>query len=401
MPIYKYECITRSSETVLGRISAASTNAAIERLRKMNFTVIEIKQSRFDKLKRFVKNERPVKVGDLSLFSRQLASMIGSGIPVTRAIATIGKQTKNPSFRKALEAIAANVETGMNLTDSFSGYPHIFDDLYVNLIESGEIGGMLEASLLRISEQLQKDKKLQDNIKSATFYPKMVLTFAVMVLVGMLLFLVPTFKSMASNNEEIPGITKFVFFLSDSLRANWYWYIVGAVAIFSSFKVFAGSKTGKFIWDRSKVKIPIFGQIINKTIIARFSRTLATLLDGGIPVIQAMQSSGDTAGSTIVADKIREASFNVEQGNRISDELDKQNIFPGTVIHMIAVGEETGQLPELLERVAGFYEEEVETLSKTLSSVIEPLMLILVGFLVGGILISLYLPIFSAVSSNM
>lgn len=192
-----------------------------------------------------------------------------------------------------------------------------------------------------------------------------------------------------------------MFNLSDSLRAHWYWYIVGVIAIFALIKIFTGSVYGKKIWDRSKTKVPVFGQITKKTIIARFSRTLATLLDGGIPVIQALQSSGDTAGSVIVAEKVREASFNVEQGNRISDELDKQDIFPGTVIHMIAVGEETGQLPELLERVAGFYEDEVETLSRTLSSIIEPLMLVGVGLLVGGILISLYLPIFTAVSSQM
>ncbi|MBN2558740.1 MAG: type II secretion system F family protein [Clostridia bacterium] len=401
MPIYKYECVTRNSETVVGKISASSTNAAVDRLRKMNFTVVEIKQSRFDALERFFKNERPVKVGDLSLFSRQLASMLGAGIPVTRAIATIAKQTRNPSFRKALENIAANVESGMNLTDSFSGYPHIFDDLYVNLIESGEIGGMLEGSLLRIAEQLQKDKKLKDSISSATFYPKMVMGFAILVLIGMLLFLVPTFKGMVKSGSDVPGITKFVFNLSDALRAKWYWFIVAVVGIFVAIKTFSSSRVGKMIWDRNKTRIPIFGQITEKTIIARFSRTLSTLLDGGIPVIQAMQSSGDTAGSVIVAEKVREASFNVEQGNRISDELDKQGIFPGTVIHMIAVGEETGQLPELLERVATFYEEEVENLSKTLSSVIEPLMLIMVGILVGGILISLYLPIFTAVSTQM
>ena len=401
MPIYKYECTTRSSETVLGEISATSVNAAVDRLRKMNFTVVNIKQSHFNRLQRFIKNERPVKVGDLSLFSRQLASMIGAGIPVTRAISTIAKQTRNPSFRKALDAIATNIESGMNLTDSFSCFPHIFDDLFVNLIESGEIGGMLEGSLLRIAEQLQKDKSLRDSIKSATFYPKMVLGFAVVVMIGMLLFLVPTFKDMVRSGAEIPGITRLVFSVSDSIRAHWYWYIVGVVVIFSAIKIVTGSKTGKKFWDRSKTKIPIFGQIAKKTIIARFSRTLATLLDGGIPVIQAMQSSGDTAGSVVVADKVREASFNVEQGNRISDELEKQDIFPGTVIHMIAVGEETGQLPELLERVAGFYEDEVATLSRTLSSVIEPLMLVVVGLLVGGILISLYLPIFTAVSTQM
>lgn len=401
MPIYKYTCTARNNEIVLGKISAISPNSAMERLRKMNFTVNELKVARFDALERFLKNERPVKIGDLSLFSRQLASMIGAGIPVTRAISTIARQTTNPSFRKALDNIASNVESGMNLTDSFSGYPHIFDELYVRLIESGELGGMLEGSLLRISDQLQKDKNLKDSIKSATFYPKMVLGFAVLIMVGMLLFLVPTFKGMTAGNEDIPGITKLVFGLSDSLRAHWYWFLVGAVAIFAGLKTFLSSKTGKRIWDKIKPKVPIFGQIVQKTTFARFSRTFSILLDGGIPVIQAMQSSGDTSGSTIMASKVREASLNVEQGNKISDELASKEIFPGTVIHMIAVGEETGQLPELLDRVAGFYEEEVATLSKTLSSVIEPLMLVVVGLLVGGILISLYLPIFTAVSSNM
>ncbi|MDX1359473.1 MAG: type II secretion system F family protein, partial [Clostridia bacterium] len=292
MPIYKYECVTRSSETVFGKISSTSTNAAVDRLRKMNYTVVNIKQARFERLQRFLKNERPVKIGDLSLFSRQLASMIGAGIPVTRAISTIAKQTRNPSFRKALETIASNVESGMNLTDSFSGFPHIFDDLFISLIESGEIGGMLEGSLLRIAEQLQKDKSLRDSIRSATFYPKMVLGFAVIVMIGMLLFLVPTFKGMVSGDAKIPGITAVVFNLSDSLRAYWYWYIVGAVVLFAGIKIFTGSKLGKKIWDRTKTKVPIFGQITKKTIIARFSRTLSTLLDGGIPVIQAMQSSG-------------------------------------------------------------------------------------------------------------
>jgi type IV pilus assembly protein PilC len=229
----------------------------------------------------------------------------------------------------------------------------------------------------------------------------MVMGFAILVSVGMMLFLVPTFKGMVGGDQDIPGITKIVFGFSDSLRAHWYWYILGVIAVFAGLKIFLSSSAGKTIWDKIKPKIPIFGKIIQKTTFARFSRTFSILLDGGIPVIQAMQSSGDTAGSTIMASKVREASLNVEQGNKISEELERQDIFPGTVIHMIAVGEETGQLPELLDRVAGFYEEEVATLSKTLSSVIEPLMLIVVGLLVGGILISLYLPIFTAVSSNM
>jgi len=401
MAIYKYQCITKLGENITGKISANSDKHAIEKLRKMNYNIQSVKQSHFDALERFIHNERSVSVGDLSLFSRQLASMIGAGIPVTRAIATIATQMNNKSFKKALENIAQNVESGMALTDAFGGYPHIFNDLFISLIESGEIGGMLEEALLRISDQMYKDKKIKDAVKSATFYPKIVLTFAAMILVAMVTFLVPTFQGMTKGNDDIPVITKIIYDFSDSFRAHWYIYILVVVAFIIISKAFFNSKKGKDIWDRLKIKIPLIGPINYLTLVARFSRTLSTLLGGGIPVIQAFTSSGDTSGNSMVARKIRQASVNIEQGNKISDEIRLLNLFPNTVVHMISVGEETGQLPELLDRIAVYYEDEVESKTKGLSTILEPLMLIIVGLVVGSMLIALYMPIFTAVTTQM
>ncbi|MBN2852257.1 MAG: type II secretion system F family protein [Clostridia bacterium] len=401
MPIYKYQCVTKLGENISGNISGNSEIHAMDKLRKMNYNVLKIKRARFEKLERFVKNEKPVKVGDLSLFSRQLASMIGAGIPVTRSISTIASQITNKSFKTALENISKNVESGMNLTDAFGGYPHIFNDLYLSLIESGEIGGMLEEALLRISDQMYKDKKIKDAVKSATFYPKIVLTFAGVILVAMVTFLVPTFQGMTQNNDDIPLITKIIYDFSDSFRAGWYYYILAIIVFVIVIKTIFGSRKGQQVWDRWKIKIPLMGPINYLTLVARFSRTLSTLLGGGIPVVQALTSSGDTSGNSMVARKVRQATVNIEQGNKISDEIGKLELFPNTVVHMINIGEETGQLPELLDRIALFYEDEVETKTKGLSTILEPLMLIGVGLVVGGMLIALYMPIFTAVSSQM
>lgn len=401
MAIYKYQCITRIGENISGKISANSDTHALEKLRKMNYKVTSVKQTRFDGLVRFLHNERPVKVGDMSLFSRQLASMIGAGIPVTRAIAIIATQMNNKSFKEALENVAKNVETGMALTDAFGGYPHIFDDLFISLIESGEIGGMLEDSLLRISDQMYKDKKIKDAVTSATFYPKIVLSFAGLILVAMVTFLVPTFQGMTEGNDDIPLITKIIYDFSDSFRANWYFYILGIIIFVIVMKVIFNSPKGQVLWDKIKIKVPLIGPINYLTLVARFSRTLSTLLGGGIPVVQALTSSGDTSGNSMVARKVREATIKIEQGSKISDEIRALDLFPNTVVHMINIGEETGQLPELLDRIAMFYEDEVEIKTKGLSTILEPIMLIGVGLVVGGMLIALYMPIFTAVSTQM
>lgn len=400
MSVYSYECVNKQGEIIKGQINAENLPASVERLKSMELTVIDLKEHQISRAKPFLTSEKRVTIGELSIFSRQLSAMISAGIPVTRALFTLGRQTRNPTFKNALENIAKNIESGMNLTDAFGAYPDIFPDLYVSMIRSGELGGILDNTLERLSEQLRKEKQIRDNIKTATFYPRMLLGFAGLVFIGMLLFIVPVFKKFITTGTDIPAVTQFIFNLSDSIKEKWYLWLFCIFAVTSAATLFIKSSSGKKTWDRIKFKMPVFGELIQKTVVARFSRTLATLLEGGIPVVQAMQSAGPTSGSILVADAVMEATKRVEEGKSISEPLEKSGVFPPMVTHMIATGEETGQLPYLLNRIAEFYEDEVSAMTKGLSSLIEPIMIIVIGLLVGGMLISLYMPIFTSVVSS-
>lgn len=399
MAVFQYEVMNRQGDIQTGQISAADEAAALARLQENGFVVTEIAQQKDRAQKKSGRNKK-VKVADLALFSRQLAAMLSAGIPVTQSIDTLSRQTENATLRAALEGIASAVEAGSNLTDAFSLYPKVFSPLYVGMIHAGEVGGILETALLRLSVQLQKEKQLNDNIKSATSYPKMIGAFAILMFVAMIVGLVPVFEGFISPDVEITGLTKVTFGLSHSIRSYWYiWILCIAVIIFAS-RAFTKSKTGHDLWENNKMRMPIFGELIQKSTIARFSRTLATLLQGGIPVVQALQSAGPTAGSDLLKNAVNRAVEKIEAGKNISSPLEESGLFPPMVINMIAIGEEAGTLPELLDKVAEFYEEDVATMTKNLGSVIEPIMLILIGIIVGGMLLSLYLPIFTAVTSS-
>jgi len=399
---YNYECLDVKRDVVKGQITAENEQAAIEKLRKMGLLIIDLKEYKtaFGQQKAFFGLKRKVTLGELSLFSSQMSAMLSAGIPVTRALYTIAQQTMNRTLKSALTNIAMNVEGGMSLTDAFGMYPEIFSELYIAMIRSGEVGGMLDESLRRLADQLQKDKMLRDNIKAALSYPRMVAVFAVFLFIGMLLLLVPVFRGFMPEGSDIPAITQLIFILSDLIRNFWYlWFaIITVVSVFlaSFFK----SHTGKMLWDRLKFRVPVFGPIIQKSVLARFCRTFATLLDGGIPVIQALESAGPTSGSIIVTEAIKEVIKKIESGKNIATPMEESKLFPPMMIRMIAVGEETGSLTELLGKVAGFYEDEVATLTKSLTAMLEPIMLIVVGLVVGLMLISLYLPIFTAITQQ-
>ncbi len=398
MALFNYECLNSQGDIVKGQMDAESAQAAALRLKSMDLMVTSINQARITAKSTFLSSGKKVTTGDLSVFSRQLAAMISAGIPITTALHTMSRQTGNPTFRDILENIAHNVEAGMNLTDAFGAYPKIFSELFISMIHSGEIGGTLDTSLIRLSEQLQKDKALADSIKSATFYPRMVLAFALIMMLAMLVFLVPLFQGFIPAGSEIPGVTKAIFNLSASIRNHWYIWLLAVIAIFIGFYAFTGSKSSKLVWEKIKFKLPAFGPLLHKAVIARFCRTFSTLIEGGIPVVQALESSGPTSGSLMVAQAANEASNRITEGKSISEPLDESGLFPPMVIQMISIGEESGSLSSLLDKVAEFYEEEVATASKGLTALIEPIMLIFVGILVGGMLVSLYLPIFTVIS---
>lgn len=400
MPIYNYECMNKQGELITGEISAETTAIAAERLRASGYAVLELVEYKEKKKSSFLSNEKKVKLSDITLFSRQLAAMLSAGIPVTRALFTLSRQAENPTLRNALETISKNVEGGMGLADAFSAFPDIFSKLYVSMLKAGEIGGNLENTLLRLSDQLQKEKQVKDNIKSATSYPKMIGIFTVVIFVAMLVFMVPTFQGFIPESAEIPGMTQFIFNVSESVRTRWYIWIGVIGVITASIVLFFKSKTGHDIWENVKLKIPILGPIMLKSVIARFTRTLSTLLEGGIPVVQALESAGPTSGSDVLAETVKLATKRIEEGKTIASTLEESEVFPPMVTHMIAVGEESGTLPSLLDKLAEFYEEEVDVTTKSLQSLIQPVLLIFIGVLVGGMLVALYLPMFTSVAAG-
>ena len=267
------------------------------------------------------------------------------------------------------------------------------------MIQAGEVGGTLEESLLRLSDQLQKDKTLKDNIRSASFYPIMVLCFAAIILTIMMVFIVPIFINMFPAGTELPFLTKIIVVLSELIRSYWYLWIIGIVAIILGIRYYLKSPSGSYQWDKTKLKLPIFGSLIQKAVLARFSRTLSTLLSGGIPVLQALEVSGPASGNLLVAEAVNNAREKIQEGRSIAEPLDESGMFPPMVIHMIAVGEETGSLSTLLTKIAEFFEDEVTTMTKGLTSLLEPILLIVIGILVGGMVVALYLPIFTAITS--
>lgn len=397
MASFTYDGMNRQGQNVHGEVVADNSSAAMDKLREAGIIVTDIKEKVISEKKKT--GGKKVSIQDVAVFSRQMAAMISAGVPVTRALATLAKQTTNPTLAAAIVDISENVESGMPLSDAFAMYPKIFDDLFVAMIATGEVGGILEQSLISLANQLQKNKALKDNIKSAVSYPKNIGIFAIILLIAMLAFMVPIFQKMIPAKTELNGLTQFIFNASTSLRTQWYLWILVAVILIVALRFIIKSKFAHTFWEKNKLHMPLIGDFITKMVIARFCRTLATLLAGGVTAVEALQSAGPTSGSDLIKDAVDNAISDIEEGKSISDSLDKSGLFPPMVTGMIAIGEEAGTLPELLDKVAEFYEEDVETTSRNLGSIIEPIALIGIGGLVGAMLISLYLPIFTASTS--
>ncbi len=397
MASFTYDGMNRQGQNVHGEVVADNSSAAMDKLREAGIIVTDIKEKVISEKKK--SGGKKVSIQDVAVFARQMAAMISAGVPVTRALATLSKQTTNPTLAAAIVDISENVESGMPLSDAFAMYPKIFDDLFVAMIATGEVGGILEQSLISLANQLQKNKALKDNIKSAVSYPKNIGIFAIILLIAMLAFMVPIFQKMIPAKTELNGLTQFIFNASTSLRTQWYLWILVAAILIVALRFIIKSKFAHTFWEKNKLHMPLIGDFITKMVVARFCRTLATLLAGGVTAVEALQSAGPTSGSDLIKDAVDNAISDIEEGKSISDSLDKSGLFPPMVTGMIAIGEEAGTLPELLDKVAEFYEEDVETTSRNLGSIIEPIALIGIGGLVGAMLISLYLPIFTASTS--
>lgn len=400
MPLYAYEAFDNTGAPVNGKLEAEQEQFAVARLRKMGYSIVDLEEIKESPLKRsFQFSNKKIKISDISFFSRQLAAMLAAGIPLTRCLYTLHEQTNNPTLSRAVGEVAKNVEGGISFSDALRAYPDVFSSMYVDMVKAGEISGSMEEMLRRLSEQLERNKSLRDQIRSATFYPLVVLIFAFVVVLAMMFFVVPIFIGFLPPNASLPLPTKIVVGASEALRNYWYLLMSGLVITVISLRFYLTGESGKKAWDTVKFKLPVFGELFKKATIAVFSRTLATLLSGGIPVLQALDAAGPASGSVQVAEAVKKTGLGVQEGQSIAVLLKNSDFFPPMLVNMVAVGEETGQLSTLLGRVADFYEEEVATMTKGLTSLLEPVLLIVVGCVIGAIVISVYLPIFSVVTS--
>ncbi len=397
MAAFTYDGLNKQGQTVRGEVIADNTAQAIEKLREAGVIVTEMKEKQVKK--KSGGGGKKVTVEDISVMCRQLAVMLSAGVPITRAMTTLAKQATNPKLGNIMDEIAKNVESGVPLSDAFAQYPKVFNPLFVAMIESGEAGGIMEQALVSLSDMLQKDKNLQKNIKSAYSYPRSVMIMAVVMLIAMLWFMVPMFKNMMASGTEVTGISKFIFDVSDSLRGDTGTWVLVAGSIATVVILFIKSPIAHKLWEDNKLTMPMFGSFITKMVVARFCRTLATLLAGGVTAVDALKRAGPTSGSEKLEKAVNVAIDDIEEGKSISDSLDRSGLFPPMLIGMVAIGEESGALPELLDKVAEFFEEDVENTSRNLRALIEPLALVFVGVLVGGMLIALYVPMLTASTS--
>lgn len=397
MASFTYDGLNKQGQSVHGEVVADNTTQAMNRLRENGIIVTEMKEVAAKK--KSSGGGKKITTEDIAVVCKQLAVMLSAGVPVTRALTTLSKQCANPRLGNIMEEIAKSVEGGMPLSDAFAQYPKVFSPLFIAMIASGEAGGIMEQALVSLADMLQKEKNLQKNIKSAYSYPRSVMIMAVVLLIAMLWFMVPMFKNMMKKGTEVEGISKVIFGVSDSLREDTGTWILVAAIIGGIVFAFIKSPIAHKIWEANKLTMPMIGDFMTKMVVARFCRTFATLLAGGVTAVEALKSAGPTSGSEKLEKAVKEAIEDIEEGKSISVSLDKSGIFPPMLTGMVAIGEESGALPELLDKVAEFFEEDVENTSRNLRAIIEPIALIFVGVIVGGMLIALYVPMLQSSTS--
>jgi len=381
------------------RISAETPNDARTLLKSQGLFVLEIKEEKgFNfSMEAISTSMTKVTVKDKAIFSRQFAALVNAGVALVRGLGVLADDCTNPKLKQALMAINADVQQGTNLSDAMRKHPACFDNLYVALIQAGEVGGVLDEVLNRLAKLLEDLNRLQNQIKSALTYPVVVGILAVTIFVAMTVFLLPVFADIfADLGADLPAFTQLMLLISKFLRTplNWVMMVAACVAGSFAFKRYYATLNGRRTVDRFSLKVPLFGDLIQKTATARFCRTFGSLSKAGVPILTALEIVRDTAGNQVISEAVDEAREDVQSGGMISIALQQDGVFPTMAIQMISIGEETGELDGMLMKVADFYEDEVEQAVKSLTSIMEPIMIVVLGGMVGSILLSMYLPMF-------
>ena len=395
MPVYVWVAETKRGRKLKGEIDAANEAIALNQLKKRNFTVKKLKPKPKDIFENISFLKPKVTNKDLVVFTRQFSTMIDAGLPLVQGLTILAEQSENPTFKNILKDITKDVEGGSTLAEAMKKHPKVFDDLFVNLVAAGEVGGILDTILRRLATFIEKAEKLKSQIKGAMTYPAVVVGIAIIVIAVILIFVIPVFEDMfKSFGSALPGPTQIVVNMSRFMKGNFHWVILAVGAIVYAFKRYRNTEKGRKQTDALLLKMPVFGELLKKTAVARFTRTLGTMISSGVPILDALEIVAKTSGNVIIEEILYEVRGSIAEGQTIAEPLSENDIFPGMVIQMIAVGEATGALDTMLEKIADFYDDEVDAAVAALTSMLEPLLMVFLGGAIGGLVIAMYLPIF-------
>ena len=397
MPVYTWAGRTREGNTKKGIIDALSMAAVTQQLRAQGIVGAKVKLKPKDVSEYLTFLQPRVKITDLVIFTRQFAVMIDAGLPLVAALNILAEQNENATFQKALREVKKDVEEGSTFAEALGKHPKIFDNLYTNLVAAGEVGGILDTILNRLAVQLEKADKLARQLRGAMVYPATVSTIAIAVIVLLLVKVIPVFEKMfADFGGALPGPTQMVIELSEFLQAYILYMLAGGVAFVVAFReARTRSLPFRYRTDQLLLKLPIFGNIVKKVAVARFTRTLGTMISSGVPILDALDIVAKTAGNMIIEEEVQKTRASISEGKTIAEPLRDSQVFPGMMVQMVAVGEETGSMEIMLNKIADFYDDEVDVAVGALTSMLEPIMMVFMGGSIGTILIAMYLPIFS------
>jgi type IV pilus assembly protein PilC len=396
MATFAFKAVDLAGIPSTGEIDGADKKTVTSELSAKGLKVMALEEKKSGLQMELRLGPKRVKAAELTVMSRQLATMISSGMTLLRAFYVLEEQIENQMLRETVAAVREDIEAGLNFSDALERHPKVFNPLYVAMVRAGEAGGVLEESLERISDQLEKDDSLRRQVKSAMAYPTVVMSFAFLVLIGMIAFIVPVFIGVFEDfGGELPAITKFTVALSNMVTGQWYILLALAIGGVVGFRKWKSSSWGRPQWDAFRLRIPFsIGKTVQKIALARWSRTFSALYGAGVPIMQAIEVTGQTAGNAVVDKAMAAVIESVKSGGSIAAPLKDAPIFPPMVAQMIAIGEETGNLDTMLSKVADFYEDEVAAAIKALTSILEPVMIVLVGGIVGFIVVAMYMPMF-------
>jgi type IV pilus assembly protein PilC len=394
---FQYKVRDRAGNVTTGSLVADSEALVLARLREQGLTALDVKRQKKG-IGQIEFGGKKVKLKQVAIFSRQFATMVNSGLPILRAIGILADQTDNKELSRVLNESRMDVEQGSSLSGAIGKHDHVFNNLYVSMVRAGETGGSLDSTLTALAEMIEREVRLRGKIKSAMTYPVAVVALVILIMSAMLLFVVPQFEAIFSQlGGTLPLPTRGLLFMSEKFQAYWYILIGGALGGRFLFRRYKKTDKGREVVDGLKLRAPVFGSLFHKTALSRFSSTLAMLMKSGVPILQALEIVSDTVNNKIIGKAITDVQLSVRDGESIAKPLTKYPVFPPMVVQMISVGEETGQVDNMLEKIAEFYDQEFEAAVDSLTSLIEPILIAIIGGCVGAAVVALYMPMFNII----